>query len=105
MDIVTSVNLSTVTILALLMLFMKFTPYYLNRLATYGLAIFLIPVVIAVAGRQLGWFEVDVVKIVSLRQGAFSVIAATGYGLMVGVILYSSKLHLVKVFRNLRSHS
>ena len=105
MDIVTIINLCTVAFLALLILLMKFNANYLNRLATYALAIFLIPLLIAITGRVMGWFDVHIIDILSLRQGSFSVIVATGYGLMVGIILNSSKLHLINIFRHNSSHS
>jgi len=101
-SIITGILLSAATIIALLILFMTFEAGFLKRLAILALILLLTPLLIAIAGNIMGWFDIYTIEIITLRQGALSVIAATSYGLITGVILNSIKLYLLNTFRKMR---
>ncbi|GAV21342.1 hypothetical protein MMIC_P2326 [Mariprofundus micogutta] len=105
MDIalIAGIFLTSAGILALLILFMTFEPDYLKKLAIGAVALFVLPLLIALVGNSMGWFDVYTIEIVTLRQGALSVFIAAAYGVMVGVLLNSIKIYLINLWRGMRS--
>ena len=90
-------------ILALLILLMTFEPAYLKKLAMLAVGLFVAPLLAALVGNSMGWFDVYTINIVTLHQGALSIFVAAGYGTMAGVLLNAVKIYIIGLFRNRRS--
>ncbi|MFQ5518625.1 MAG: hypothetical protein ACE5E3_01350 [Mariprofundus sp.] len=103
MAVVATIFLAAAGVVALLILFMTFEPAYLKRLAIFACFLFAVPLLIALLGNSMGWFDVYTLEIISLRQGAFSVITTASYGVMAGVILNSIKIWLINALRRMRN--
>ncbi|ATX79459.1 hypothetical protein Ga0123461_1040 [Mariprofundus aestuarium] len=101
-NLIAGVHLSTATILALFILFMKLETIFLKRLAIAAATLFLAPQVIAFAAVSMGELAVSAIEIITLSQGALSSMAAISYGIMAGVMLNYIKIYLINAFRKMR---
>ncbi|PJA33404.1 MAG: hypothetical protein CO187_01480 [Zetaproteobacteria bacterium CG_4_9_14_3_um_filter_53_7] len=98
-DFIATMNLVSVGIIALMLLLMTFEAAYLKRLAILAVLLTATPLLIALLGNTLGWFDVYTIEVVTLRKGALSVVIAAGYGMVIGVVLNAIKISIIKLFR------
>lgn len=103
MAVISGIFLGSAVIIALLILLMTFDTGYLKWLAGIAAALLIIPLIVALIGNALAWFKLELVEILLLRQGAFSVAIAASYGVMAGVILNYLKIRIIALWRNSRA--
>ena len=102
MDIITGINLATLSILALLILSMTFEYAQIRLYAIFAAGMITAPFILALTGNLAGWFSVNYLEVAMLERGVFSIVVATGLGLALGLILNIIKKVIIDAFRNRR---
>ncbi|ATX82263.1 hypothetical protein Ga0123462_1400 [Mariprofundus ferrinatatus] len=100
MAIISGIFLGSAGIVALLILLMTFDKDYLKKLAIMAAVMFVSPLLITLVGNSLAWFDLQLIEIITLRQGALSILIAAAYGVIAGVILNYIKIEIATLWRN-----